>query len=148
MPWQRVEKTEFGYAVQIPDGWTVREPDLRNSPWATAHFGNPADRRHSVIVFRVPTGPGRTAAEVAERAQAGLDRSGFVDFTTADAEFGGRPAIRLECARHDAGRTWAVREFFVVHEQVSFCLGCGSSVPEEDEPLFTEMARTFEFLAP
>jgi hypothetical protein len=60
--WQRIEKPDFGYAVHVPDGWDERPPDLKNSPWETARFTQPADRRHSLIVFRGPTRPGRDAA--------------------------------------------------------------------------------------
>ena len=107
---------------------------------------DPADRRHSVIVFRNPVGPGNTAADMARRAQASLAAVGFAELAVADAEWGGRAGVRLDCAKHDAGRVWAVREYFAVTDGIGFCLGCGSAVPEEDEPLFAEMARTFEVL--
>jgi hypothetical protein len=148
MQWQRVEKPTFGYAVEVPEGWEERPPDLRNSPWETARFVDPTDRRHSVIVFRNPLGPGRTAADIAARAQSPLAAAGFSDFQILDAELGSRPAVRLDCARHDAGRVWAVREYFVVQNSIGFCLGCGSSVPEDDEVLFTAMAQSFEILEP
>lgn len=146
MQWQRVEKPEFGYAVQIPDGWEERPPDLRNSPWETARFVEPGDRRHSVIVFRSPGRPGRTGAEMAERAQHSLASAGFDDFEIAEAVVDGRPAARLDCARYDAGRVWAVREYFVAHDGAGFCLGCGSAAPEEDETLFAGLAERFELL--
>jgi hypothetical protein len=144
--WQRVEKTTYGYAVRIPEDWVEREVDLRNSPWETARFVDPADRRHSVIVFRNPIGPGRTAADMARRAQTSLAANGFGELEIADAEWGGRAGVRLDCAKRDVGRVWAVREYFAVADGIGFCLGCGSAAPEEDEPLFAEMARTFELL--
>jgi hypothetical protein len=146
MQWQRVEKTSYGYAVQVPEGWVEREADLRNSPWETARFVDPADRRHSVIVFRHPVGPQRAAADMASGAQAALVAAGFVELEISEAELGGRGGARLDCAKHDAGRVWAVREYFAVNEGIGFCLGCGSAAPDEDEPLFAEMARTFEIL--
>jgi hypothetical protein len=146
MPWQRVEKTEFGYAVQVPPGWVEREADLRNSPWETARFVDPADRRHSVIVFRNPVSPQRAALDVAEQARTALAAGGFVELEIADTELGGQAGARLDCAKRDAGRVWSVREYFAVTDGVSFCLGCGSAVLHEDESLFAEMARTFEFL--
>src|SRR5690348_17543952 len=76
MNWQRVEKTTYGFAIFVPEGWVEREVDLRNSPWETARFVDPADRRHSVIVFRNPVGPRSTAAEVALRARAALEATG------------------------------------------------------------------------
>jgi hypothetical protein len=146
MQWQRIEKPDFGYAVHVPQDWDERLPDLKNSPWETARFGQPTDRRHSVIVFRRPTRLGRGAAEVAEVAQSSLETLGFVDFQIIDAQVAGRTGVRLDCTKYDAGRVWAVREFFVVQDDVNFCLGCGSSVPEEDDPLFTNMAERFEVL--
>jgi hypothetical protein len=146
MQWQRVEKTDFGYAVQVPHGWVERQPDLRNSPWETARFVDPADRRHSIIVFRSPLGAGRDAGYMAERAQTSLAASGFAALEIGDAEVGGLAAKRLDCEKRDAGRVWAVREYFVVEDGVGFCLGCGSSVPDEDEPLFESIARSFEIM--
>ena len=144
MQWQRIEKSDFGYAVHIPDGWDERPPNLKNSPWETARFSQPDDRRHSLVVFRGPTRPGSDAAKVATGAATALGNSGFADFGTTEVEISGRAGVRLDCARHDAGRVWAVREYFVVEDGVYFCLGCGSAVPEEDEALFTEMAERFE----
>jgi hypothetical protein len=146
--WQRIEKPDFGYAIHVPEGWDERPPNLKNSPWETARFGDPTDRRHTVIVFRSLTRPGVPPADAIEGVQASLETAGFTDFDIADAEFAGRPAIRLDCARHDAGRVWAVREYFLVQDTVRFTLGCGSAVPEEDEPLFTAMAERFEVLNP
>ncbi|MET8763717.1 hypothetical protein [Lentzea sp. NPDC004782] len=54
----------------------------------------------------------------------------------------------MDCAKHDAGRVWAVRQYIVVRGADRFALGCGSSVPEEDDALFTAMVERFEILAP
>lgn len=70
--------------------------------------------------------PVRSATEIAEGAQHSLAQVGFVDFAISDVTIARRAGARLDCARHDAGRTWAVREHFVVENGVSFCLGCGS----------------------
>jgi hypothetical protein len=37
-----------------------------------------------------------------------------------------------------------VREYFVVHGDVRFLVGCGSSVPDPDEELFATVAERFE----
>lgn len=149
MQWQRIDKPDFEYAVHLPRGWVEREPNPKNSPWETARFVDPEDRRHSLIVFRQPVRPAHTAAEVAERAGHSLSGIGFVDLEITEAVVAGRTGARLDCARHDAGRTWAVREYFVVRDGgVAFCLGCGSAVPEEDDPLFAAMAERFEVLDP
>lgn len=146
MQWQRVEKPDFGYAVVVPQGWDERPPNLKNSPWETARFGDVNDRRHSVIVFRQPVQPGREVMEVAEQVQPALARSGFTDFEITAATMAGGPAALLRCARHDAGRVWAVREYLHVRENVTFCLGCGTSVPDEDDEMFADMAERFELL--
>jgi hypothetical protein len=146
MQWQRVEKPEFGYAIRIPREWDERPPNLKNSPWETARFGDRADRRHNVIVFRQPIRPGRTSLELAEVIQPSLEAVGFTDFQITESSLGGQPGALLQCARHDAGRTWAVREYLLVRGEVGFCLGCGSSIPVEDDTLFTSMAEGFELL--
>lgn len=146
MPWQRMEKSTYGYAIQVPQGWVEREADLRNSPWETARFVDPADRRHSVIVFRNPVGPRIAAIDMARRAQTALVASGFGELEITEAEWGGGAGARLDCAKQDTGRVWTVREYFAVTDGVGFCLGFGSAVPEEDEHLIAEMARTFEIL--
>lgn len=147
MQWQRIEKPDFGYAVQVPRGWDERPPNLKISPVETARFIDPADRRHSVVVYRGMPRPGLTALKIAEQVQPTLEASGFGDFRIAEAEFAGRPGARLDCAQHDAGRVWAVRQYYVVHEDVRFVLGCGSAAPDEDDDLFTAIADRFEILA-
>jgi hypothetical protein len=144
--WQRIEKSDFGYAVHVPADWDERPPNLKNSPWETARFTEPGDRRHSVVVFRGPTRPGRDTAEIVEGVRVSLENGGFTESRIADAAFAGRTGVRLECARYDAGRIWAVREYFVVEDASFFCLGCGSAVPDEDDALFTAMAERFELL--
>jgi hypothetical protein len=145
--WQRVEKPDFGYAAQVPHDWEEYPPKLKNSPFETARFADPADRRHSVIVFRGMPRPGLSAAERAERVQASLEAAGFGDFEITEAEVAGQPGARLDCVKCDAGRTWAVREYFVGRDDSHFVLGCGSSVPDEDDALFTQIAERFEFLS-
>jgi len=147
MQWQRVEKPDFGYAAHVPQDWEELPADLTNSPLETARFAHPRDRRYSVIVFRGLPSPGLSAVRVAERALGALERAGFGDFQITEAEVAGLAGARLDCAKHVAGRTWAVREFFAIHDDVRFVLGCGSSVPDEDEPLFTQMAERFEILS-
>jgi hypothetical protein len=169
MRWQRIEKSDFGYAVQVPAGWDERAPDLENSPLETARFANPADRRHSVIVFRGPLPPGAGAApgssagaaagqgsagqgsaavRVAERTQAVLAAAGFGDFEITGTEVGGQAGARLDCARPGTERTWTVREYFVVRDGVRFVLGCGSYAPDEADALFAAIAERFEILSP
>jgi hypothetical protein len=144
--WQRVEKPDFGYAAHVPHGWEEYPPNLKNSPFETARFADPGDRRHSVIVFRHMPGPDLSAAEHAERVQASLEAAGFGDFEITEAEVAGQPGARLDCAKHDAGRTWAVREYFAGRDDAYFVLGCGSAVPDEDDALFTQIAERFEIL--
>lgn len=146
MGWQRVEKTEFGYAVSVPDGWVERPPDLANSPLETARFADPADPRHSLVVFRGRPRPGVTALRAAEATEPVLRAAGFGGFAISEEPVAGRDGARLECARHDEGRTWAVREYFVVHDDVRFVLGCGSAAPDEDDGLFAAVAEGFEIL--
>jgi hypothetical protein len=148
MQWQRVEKPEYGYAVHIPAGWEEREPNLKNSPFETARYVEPGDRRHMVGVFKPFHRAGRTAAEMADGARSALEQSGYLEFTVAEATLGGVPAVRLECVRRDAGRVWAVREVFAVQGETELCLGFGTAVPDEDDPLFEAIAGRFEILAP
>ena len=110
--WQRVEKPDFGYAAHVPPDWEEYPPDLKNSLFEAARFADPADRRHGVIVFRGMPRPGLSAAERAEWAQASLEAAGFGDFEITEAEVAGQPGARLDCVKRDAGRTWAVREYF------------------------------------
>jgi hypothetical protein len=144
--WRRIEKAEYGYAVHIPERWSERPPVLKNSPAETARFVDAADRRHSATVFRGMPRPGRMVMEVAEQVQAVLEGEGYRDFLLAEAQVGGLPGARLDCAKYDAGRVWAVREYFLVHGDIRFVLACGSAVPEEDDELFEAMADRFEVL--
>lgn len=144
--WHRFEVPEFGYAIDVPTDWQRREPDLRNSPWETARFGDPGDRRHVVIVFRSPAAPGKDATGVAERVQTSLAASLFTDFAIRQVPFAGRPGARLDCARHDAGRVWAVTQFLAVEGTSAFCLALGTIQKQEDETLFVAVADRFELL--
>ena len=146
--WQRIEKAAFGYAVQVPEGWVEHPPNLKNSPFETARFIDPADRRHSVTVFRGMPQPGVSALQVAEQIQVTLEASGFGDVRIAVAEVAGQSGARLDCAKHDAGRVWAVREYIAVRGPDRFILGCASAAPDEDDPLFTAIADRFEILNP
>lgn len=148
MQWQRIEKPEFGYAVQVPEGWEERPPDLKNSPTETARFADPGDRRHHVVVHRGFLRLGLTPVAVAERVRGRLEKVGFGDFRVAETRVAGMSGARLDCAHHDAGRVWAVREYFVIRDGVRFVLGCGTSVPDEDDALFEAMAERFELLDP
>jgi hypothetical protein len=148
MQWQRVEKPDFGYAIHVPAGWEERPPDLRNSPWETARFVEPTDRRHLVIVFRPLLRPGWTPAEAAAQVRDSLAASGFADFQISDDSVAGRPAALMECRRVDAGRVWALRQYFVVQDGYGLFVGCGSAAPDEDEELFTTVAGLFEVLEP
>jgi hypothetical protein len=148
MQWQRIEKPDFGYAVHVPQNWAEHAPDLKNSPLETARFGDPGDRRHCLVVFRGWPMPGRNAVQAAERLQVTLEAAGFGRFQITRTQLAGLPAARLDCALHDAGRIWAVREYVVIRDGIRFVLGCGSSVPEEDDSLFTAMAERFELLPP
>ncbi|WP_345367114.1 hypothetical protein [Actinoallomurus liliacearum] len=51
--WQRIEKPDFGYVVHVPHDWQEREPNLANSPWETARFVDPQDRRHVLPGMRL-----------------------------------------------------------------------------------------------
>ncbi len=144
--WQRFERPDFGYAIRVPGGWTERRPNLKNSPWETGRYVDPTDHRRSVVVFRQPIRPGRTAGQVAEVVLPILEGVGFGAFSIEDVPVGGRPGARLNCSREDAGRVWAVREYFVVRDTIAFCVGCGTSIPDEDDPLFARIVDGFDLL--
>lgn len=146
MQWQRIEKPDFGYAVQVPASWEEHPPDPKSSPLATASFADPANRGHSLVVFRGMPRPGLSALEAAERTQATLAAAGYAGFQITQAQVAGRAGARLDCEQHDAGRTHTLREYFVVHNDVRFVLGCRSFTPDEDDALFAAMAERFEIL--
>lgn len=142
--WRQVVKPEYGYAVWVPLNWEERPPNLKNSPWETARFAEPDDRRHSVIVFRTPVFRRRTPLEHAESIRESLAGAGFAEFEIVETTVAGRPGVRLDCARRDAGRVWSVREYLVRTDEASFCLGLGSAIPDEDGALFDELAARWE----
>ena len=75
-----------------------------------------------------------------------LEAAGYDGFQVAQATVAGRDGARLDCAKHDAGRVSVLREYFVVHGDVRFVLGCQSFIPDEDDALFTAIAERFEVL--
>lgn len=64
----------------------------------------------------------------------------------AESDSSARSDAQAGEVRGRAGRAWAVREYFVGRDDSHFVLGCGSSVPDEDRALFTQIAERFEFL--
>ncbi|MCA1693994.1 MAG: hypothetical protein LC749_04250, partial [Actinobacteria bacterium] len=144
--WRRIERAEYGYAIQIPEGWDEFPPNLRNSPWEVARYGEKGDRRRGVVVFRNPEKPGFDARDVAEAARERLEAFGFGNFSLQDTMLGDMPAARLDFDRRDAGRIWAVRQYFVALEAVYLNFSPGTSTPEDDGALFDAMAERFEVL--
>ncbi|MFF4122555.1 hypothetical protein SAMN05421833_14726 [Microbispora rosea] len=144
--WKRIERPDFAYAVHVPQGWHERPPNTKNSPWETARYGDHSDRRHGAIVFRQPVRPGRTSAEMAEIARSSLESLGFADIEIVPARLGERDGALLSGVKRDAGRALSIREYMAMDGDVGFCLGCWSTVPEEDLPLFEAMAGRFEIL--
>jgi len=118
-------------------------PNLRNSPWLVARYGEKSDRRRGLIVFRNPQKPGHDARDVAEEARPNLEAGGFGNFSLQDTMLGDMPAARLDFDRRDAGRIWAVREYFVALETVHLTFGSGTSTPEDDGALFASSFRPF-----
>ncbi|ADP84862.1 hypothetical protein [Pseudofrankia inefficax] len=146
-PWRQVEKPEYGYSVWVPSHWAERPPNLKNSPWETARFAEPDDRRHSVIVFRNPVFRSQTPLEHAESIRESLTSAGFAEFELTETTVASRPGARIDCVRRDAGRVWAVREYLVHTGEAVLCLGLGSAAPDEDDALFDELAARWEVTA-
>lgn len=144
--WRRIEKREYGYAVGVPVDWEERPPNLKNSPWETARFVDPAEPRHHCGVFRVPNRPGTGLAEVAEEAKAVLADEGFEEFEQREISIAGRPGVELRFARRDGGGIWTAREHFVVEGTIAFCLAIGTTMPDEDAELIATIAQGFELL--
>lgn len=144
--WRRIERADYGYAIYTPEEWDEFPPNLRNSPWETARYGEAADRRRLVIVFRNPQMPGLDAHEVAEAVRESLEATRYGNFSLQDAILGDMPAARLDFDRRDAGRIWAVRQYIVALDAVYFNFGTGTSTPEDDSALFDAMAERFEVL--
>lgn len=147
MEWQRFEKLEYGYTIDLPARWVEQPPDLKNSPLETARFADPQDRRHSVIVFRSMPIPGSTARDLAERAQSSLERHGWLELTLIDARVGAENGVRLDAVKRDAGRVMALREYFIAHDPVGLILATNTTAFDEDEPLISAIAERFVFLA-
>jgi hypothetical protein len=144
--WRRIDRSEYGYAIHIPEAWDESPPNLRNSPWEVARYGDKGDRRRGVIVFRNPQRPGWDARDVAEEAREMLEVSGFGNFSLQDTMLGDMPAARLDCDRRDAGRIWAVRQYIVALEAVHLNFSSGTSTPEDDGALLDAMAERYEVL--
>jgi len=146
---RRIEKPEYGFALEVPVEWVDEPPDLKNSPWeaARAFASYPDGARRGFIVFRNPAGPGADPEAAARGAQNFLSRNGFSNFALSDAVIAGRPAVRLDFDRPSvAPRVWAVRHYFLVVENRTFCVSFGTSEPSEDGPLVERLAASFELI--
>lgn len=144
--WRRIEKPEFGYTVSIPGGWVETPPDLRNSPWETARFGTPEDRRHDVVVFRQPVISGQTAADIVANAKSHLEGYGFGEFHVEHVTVASREGLRLDFATTDAERTWSSQQYYFVDGNACFCVGYGSTAPEEIREIIDAMVASFALM--
>jgi len=146
MEWQRFEKPDYGYTIDLPRRWIEQPPDLKNSPLETARFVDPEDRRHSVSVFRSMPAPETTAERLAERAQSALERHSWTEFTVAADTIGSEPGLRLNTVKRDAGRVMALRQYFVARGDVGLILAANTVAAEEDDALLTEISERFGVL--
>ena len=144
--WHRIEKPDFGYAISIPEEWIETPPDLRNSPWETARFGSPEDRRHDVVVFRQPVISGQTAADIVANAKSHLESYGFGSFHVEKVTVASREGWRLDFATTDAGRRWSSQQYYVTDGDACFCFGYGSTAPDEIREIIDAMLASFAIL--
>ncbi len=144
--WHRIEKPDYGYAISIPEGWIETPPNLRSNPWETVRFGSPEDRRHDVVVFRQPVIPGQTVADIVANSKTHLEGYGFSSFHVENVTVASRDGMRLDFAATDVGRNWSIQEYFVVEGEACFCLGFGSSDPEEIQDIIDAMLASLAIL--
>jgi hypothetical protein len=144
---RRVEKTDLGFAVHVPDDWPEFPPQPTNSPFEVARFHYRDGERHVCLIFRHPGSSGLDPHVPAQEERTILDRKGFEHFSFEDLEISGRPAVRMDFDRADLpiGMWWA-REYFVVARNLVYILGVGSTDIDGDQDLFNQMATRFEVL--
>ena len=141
-----VEKPEYGFAVEVPEGWLERPADVRGNQWEVARFVEQGDTRHS-CAFSRRRRPDFTPDDVANETKESLERMGFQNFQLAPVTLAGQPAVRLDCEQRDAGRVWAARGFFVKVGDVHLGMHLTTAMPEQDGALFDHFERSFRLLA-
>ncbi|MFC4587017.1 hypothetical protein [Sphaerisporangium corydalis] len=146
VPFRRVQKAEYGFAVNIPESWAEREPDPSNSQYEVARFVAHDKAHRTCLVFRRPA-EGVTAASAAERARDRLEALGFGRFEVSEGNLGDQAAVRLDFDRASGHGLWSVREYFVATGGLMYCLGLGSSDAEADAETLDALATGFEILA-
>lgn len=147
-PLRRVDKSDLGFAVHVPVDWFEQQPQATNSEYEVARFARPSgDARGLCLVFRWgDLTEDATVWSVASTVRVILEGEGYEHFVLSDAQFAGRPSIRLACDKELPFGLWTVREEFVVDKLVAYVLGMGTNDPERDQPLLDEMANRFELL--
>lgn len=146
---RRVEKPQYGFAVQLPEDWAEEPADPFNSEWEVARFrlSGPSGSVRNCLVFRSPEKPDADPRDAARRAETSLGQAGFGNFRHVHIKLGGLPAARLDFDRPwPNDRIWSCRHHFVVAAGHLFCLSFGTTAIEEDAPLLDELTARFEFI--
>jgi hypothetical protein len=144
----RIEKSEFGFAIALPDGWSEFPRPFSDSPFEVARFACRDDVNHICIVYRMPGSRDPHLRGLAERSMDKLVRKGFGHFVLAEATVGGRSGLVLTFDKPaDKDGVWAAREYFVAGRNLVYCLGLGSGDPARDAAVFDGIASRFEVAA-
>ena len=145
IPWQAIPLAPYGAVLHVPVGWEALPPRPDNGPEIVRATGG---RGRTLIVFKMPTALGTSAAQVAAGAQERLAAHGYEDFSLSDAEFAGATGVALDFVnpRRSGATPYHTREYFTVRGAAAYALGTGSSDWVDYLPLVEELARRFELV--
>lgn len=142
----RYRNNEWRFAVDIPGRWNAFPPVQANSPFEVVRFISYENGVHSMIVFRNPNDPTVSPRLTVEKVQEGLAKIGFADFVTGETKIGSRSVLTLDFDRKQPnGKTWSVREYFVMDGTLGYVLGFGTTDRDAMFGLYDRMAKSFVF---
>lgn len=146
---RRIAKPEYGFALTLPEDWAEHPPDTRTSPWEVGRFvpsGSALPGHRGITVFRSPAPDGADARVAALAARPAFERAGYRDIRVSDATLAGRPASRLDCERPIPTGVLTCRQYRVVVDGITVCLGFTTSDPDRDFPFLDRVVASFELI--
>ena len=143
---KRYTNAEWNFAVDIPESWHAFPPVPANSPFEVVRFMSYENGTHNLIVFRNPYDPATDPAQVVAVVQQNLTQGGFGNFVSGRTTIGSRSVRTLDFDKpRPDGKTWSVREYFIVDGTLMYVLGFGTTDKDGMFGLYDRMAKTFTF---
>jgi beta-lactamase regulating signal transducer with metallopeptidase domain len=140
------KNAEWNFALDIPASWNSFPAVPTNSPYEVIRFFSNENGTHGLIIFRQPHDPADTPELTVQKVQESLAKNGFSNFVAGETTIGPRAVRTLDFdKKRPDGKTWSVREYFIIDGTLSYVLGFGTTDRNAMFGLYDQMAKSFVF---